>query len=245
MPNEIFNDLKTIHDKGSSHVAFAYSFYYLISWLYRYAKYGELDIDVKMIKEVLGYNADNKKVNYLIKKNGLLDEIGYTYTDNDYPIAWDFNDGDILFTMLSDMDDEVKKIMIKQKGRNFKIKVPVKAIWRNKESEEENIWDGTFYDISYTHEMLFDVFVKCMENEDLGVTGFYLYGYLKYRCQWFDGKFNRSIENIANDLGMSRNTADKYLTNLTKYGLINYQENENYMFYNEKIVREAHTYEIL
>lgn len=243
IPNEIFNDLRMLHDKGSSHVAFAYSYYYLISWLYRYAKYGELSIDVKMIKQVLGYSPENKKVNYLIKKNGILDEIGYTYTDTDYPLSWDFNNGDINFMMLSDMDEEVKNLLIKQKGKNYKIKVPVKGLWRSVDSEKENLWDGTFYEIDYTHEMSFDVFMKCMENNELGVSGFYLYGYLKYRCQWFC-EYNRSIEKIAEDIGMSRNTADKYLTLLDKHRLIKYQENKNYKHIDGQLIREAHTYTV-
>lgn len=225
IPNEIFNDLRVLHDKGSSHVAFAYSYYYLISWLYRYAKYGELNIDVKMIKQVLGYNPENKKVNYLIKKNGFLDEIGYTYTDTDYPLSWDFNNGDINFMMLSDMDDEVKSLLIKQKGKNYKIKIPIKGLWRSVESEKENIWDGTFYEIEYTHEVSFDVFEKCMENEKLGVSGFYLYGYLKFRCDKFN-EYAASIERIGSEVGMSKNTAEKYLTNLSISGLIRYKEND-------------------
>lgn len=225
IPNEIFNDFRLLHEKGSSHVAFAYTYYYLISWLYRYTKYAEIDIDVKIIKQLLGYSADNKKVNYLIKKNGFLDEIGYTMTDTDYPISWEFNNGDITFTMLSDMDDDVRKLLHEQKGKNYKVKIPAKGLWRMVESVKENIWDGTFYEIDYTHEMSFDVFSKCMKNDDLGVSGFYLYGYLKYRCDKF-GEYNSSLERLAEGIGMSRSTVDKYLTNLCVSGLIKYKENE-------------------
>ncbi|KON87365.1 hypothetical protein AF332_11380 [Sporosarcina globispora] len=225
IPNEIFNDLRVLHNKGSSHVAFTYSYYYLISWLYRYAKYGELNIDVKMIKQLLGYSPENKKVNYLIKKNGFLDEIGYTCTDTDYPLSWNFNGGDINFMMLSDMDEDVRNLLIKQKGKNYKVKVPVKGLWRTVDSEKENVWDGTFYDIEYTHELNFDVFVKCIENDQLGVSGFYLYGYLKYRCDKFN-EYHASIERISEEVGMSKNTADKYLTKLCLSGLLKYKEND-------------------
>lgn len=240
MPNEIFNDLRVLHDKGSSHVAFAYSYYYLISWLYRFAKYGEKNIDVKMIKQVLGYSADNKKVNYLIKKNGFLDEIGYTYTDTDYPLSWNFNNGDIDFMMLSDVDVEVKNLLMQQKGKNYKIKVPIKGLWRNADSEKENVYDGTFYEIDYTHEMSFNVFSKCMENEYLGVSGFYLYGYLKYRCDKFN-EYTSSIERIGTEVGMSKNTAEKYLTNLSLAGLIECNENECVKVDGE-FKKKAHSY---
>lgn len=225
IPNEIFNDLRVLHDKGSSHVAFAYSYYYLISWLYRYAKYGELHIDVKIIKQVLGYSASTQEINYIIKKKGILDQIGYTHTDTDYPITWNWNNRDIDFTMLSDLDLEMKKVLMEQRGRNYKVKVPVKGLWRTVESEKDNCWDGTFYEVEYTHEMSFDIFAKCMEDKQLGVSAFYLYGYLKYRCDKFD-KYQSSVERLGREIGMSKNTIDKYLTSLMSKGLIKYQEND-------------------
>lgn len=230
--NEIFEELKLLHEKGSSHVAFAYGYYYLISWLYRYTKYGEINIDVKMIKEILGYNATNKKLDYLIKKGGLLDEIGLTETSTDYPLVWTFEDGELEFTMFSDFDEDIKKIYQKQKGNNSKIKVPVKGLNRNGEN-------GTFYDIYYTHEMTFDLFVKCMESE-LGCSGFYLYGYLKYRCDKFK-EYNSSVERIGQDIGMSKNTVDKYLTMLCMSGLVKYKGNDCRLV-EGKFNRKANTY---
>jgi hypothetical protein len=223
LPNEIFKDLSS-ELEGSSHIAFAYSYYYFISWLYRYSKYGQFNIDVKQIKEVLGYSPNSKEINYIIKKDGVLDQIGYTFSSTDYPIAWDFNDGEIEFTMFSDLDLDLRKILMHQKGRNYKVKVPVKAFWRDKISEEEGILDGTFYDIRNTHHISFDVFLECMSNKELGCTGFYLYGYLRYRCQWHD-EYNSSFENIGMSCGVSKNTAEKYLNILWQNGLIQYNEN--------------------
>jgi hypothetical protein len=116
--------------------------------------------------------------------------------------------------MLSDMD-EMKDMF--NRGKNYKIKVPVKALNRNGE-------EGTFYDISYTHEMGFDLFNKCMETE-LGCTGFYLYGYLKYRCDKF-GEYCSSLERLGDGIGMSRSTVNRYLGKLLEYDLISYREND-------------------
>lgn len=242
MPSEIFNDLKPLHSKGSSHVAFAYSFYYLISWLYRYAKYGELNIDTGMIKQVLGYSKTYPEINYIIKKNGFLDQIGYTVSSTDYPIAWSFNNGDIDFTLLSDLDSELRKIIQSRKGKNYKIKIPVKAIWRNEDSQIEGIEDGTIYEIEYTHEMPFDVFMKCMSNKRIGIEGFYIYGYLKYRCDKF-GEFNASMDKLANDTGMSRSTVNRYTGALMKEGLISYRENECKVI-EGKFKKQANSYSI-
>lgn len=230
--NEIFEELKLLHSKGSSHVAFAYTYFYLISWLYRYTKYGELNIDVKLIKEILGYNATNKKLDYLIKKGGLLDEIGLTETSTDYPLLWTFEDGELEFTMLSDFDEDIRKLYQNQKGKNYKIKVPVKGLNRNSEN-------GTFYDIYYTHEMKFDLFTYCMESE-LGCSGFYIYGYLKYRCDKFK-EYTSSVERIGQDLGMSKNTVDKYLTMLCREGMVKYKSNECKLVDGE-FTRKANSY---
>jgi hypothetical protein len=244
MPNEIFSDLKVIHNKGSSHIAFCYSYYYLISWLYRYCKYGQLDIDVKMIKDILGYNSTYKKLDYLIKKNGIIDEIGYTSSSTDFPYSWDFNDGDIEFNMFSELDTEVRKVILKRKGKNSKIKLPTKGLWRSDESEEDGHYDGTFYNVSRTHLVKFEVFVKCMGNKDLGCIGFYLYGYLKLKCQWYQGDYKKSIDKIAEETGLSTNTTEKYLSLLEIHKLIEHEENLKWFYHEGKIIREAHTYKL-
>lgn len=243
MPNESFQDIHK-HLKGSQ-AAFGYTFYYLISWLYRHAKYGQVEIDTKLIKSILGINENYKGIDHIIRKKGILDQLNYTYSSTDYPIVWDFNNGDIEFTMLTDLDSDMKKYVTINKGRNYKIKIPTKGLHRDIESENDGLLDGTFYDISNTHHIPFTVFLNCMSNSDIGYVGFYVYGYLKYRCQWFDGKYNCSIERIASDLKLGRNTTDKYLTNLTTATLISYKENLNWYHYGDKIVREAHTYAVI
>lgn len=94
MPNEIFDDLKgAIPD--SPHIAFAYSYTYLAAWLYRYSKHispTEGFIDNVKMKQILGYNENYKKLDYLIKKNGLLDQLGYTETVKDFPTSWTYDE---------------------------------------------------------------------------------------------------------------------------------------------------------
>jgi hypothetical protein len=242
VPNEIFQDLKDSEMNRSNHLAFAYSYYYLCCWLYRYCKYGHANIDVKMVKGMLGYSPNSKDIDFIIKKNGILDQMGYTFSSTDYPIAWDFNNGDILFTMLSELEDDIRKMVREQKGKNYKIKIPVKGLWRDKQSEDEGIEDGTFYDISNTHMIPYDVFDKCMNDKELGCTGFYLYGYLKYRCQWHE-KYNSSFEHIGNDTGVSKNTVEKYLFKLEQKGLVNREEGES-RFIDGQFKRDANTYKI-
>ena len=241
VPNEIFNDLKR-NVKGSSHIAFAYSYYYLMSWLYRYGKYGQIGLKVDDVKRILRYSPSNRDVNYLIKKNGVMDQLDYTYSSTDYPISWDWNNGDIQFMMLSDLDSDTKKLLVDMRGKNYKVKVPVKGLFRSKESEEENYFDGTFYDISNTHLIPFEDFLLCMERE-IGVTGLYLYGYLRCNCQWHNGKYNSSLERIATDTGLSVNTVDRYIGKLINYGLVKYAEGTCKKIDGE-FKRDANTYQI-
>jgi hypothetical protein len=224
MPNEIFEDLSILHDKGGSQVAFAYSFYYLTTWMYRYCKYDKMNSGIADIKELLGYHRDNKKINYIIKKGGALDQLGYTESSTDYPIAWSYEQDELEFTYLSELDDYSQKIIRERTGRNYKIKKPFKAIWRTADSYSEGYQDGTFYAIENTHLIPFDVFLYCMEN-DIGVVGFYLYSYLSYRCQLFK-QFDSSMERLGGYIGLSRNTTDKYITKLVDHRLVDYKVND-------------------
>jgi hypothetical protein len=219
IPNEIFNDFRVLHDKGSGHVAFAYSYYYLISWLYRFCKYGHLNIDVKVIKEILGYNATYKKLDYLIKKNGVLDELGYTLSSTDFPYSWYFNNGDIEFHYLSELNVEDRKRILEQRGRNYKVKVPVKGLLRNRESEQEGYYNGIFYDISRTHLVEFEVFVECMSKGELGCIGFYLYGYLKWKCGMYNG-YDVSYKQMEDETGINYRTLERYLDEMRKNNMI-------------------------
>jgi hypothetical protein len=241
IPNEIFEDISPLHSKGSSHVAFAYSFYYLTSWLYRYAKYGQIEIDTKVIKGLLGYHPDNKVINYIIKKNGVLDEMGYTLTTTDYPIAWEY-DGDLGFVLLSDLELEDRKMLHSKKGKNYKIKLPVRGLWRSKESEEDGYENGTFYEVDHTHMIPFEVFIKCMENDELGCIGFYLYSYLKSKCQIYEG-YDVSLIELERNTGLSHKTLCRYMDRLKKYRMITC-EVQNFVVGLDKGERKANTYHV-
>lgn len=242
MPNEIFDDFQKYIKPV--HIPFAYSYYYLISWLYRYAKYGEYPFDNKDIKEILGYHATNKKLDYLIKTNGLLDEIGYTETVKNYPIEWKYDDG-LDFTMFSELNADDQKIIQQTRSRKYFVKFPVKGIFRTQESLQEEIVDGTFYDLSNTHEVPFEVFLFCMSNKEINVTGFYLWSYLKMKNQHYEQGYDVSVEQLCNDIGMARRTLMKYLKVLKQYNMIQSIFNQEYYSVQlSKEERKANTYEI-
>lgn len=63
--------------KSSPQKVFAYCYLGLISYLTTNQKYKLYDVKVQEIKRYLGYSELNKKVDYIIKKNGVLEELGF------------------------------------------------------------------------------------------------------------------------------------------------------------------------
>jgi len=227
MPNEVFSDLQKNID-NASHIAFAYSYIYFITWLYRYAKYGMVNelIDQKFIKKVLGYNENYKKLDYLIKQNGILEQMGYIRTEKDFPIAYSYDEIDGLqFQYIDDFKEFTAYIKVLNVPKNFKIKFPVKAFYRYPNDEEmqkeydEGYEDGTFFYVDRTHLVPFEAFIFCMTNEDLRCTGFYLYAFLRCMNQIYDG-YRVPLETLEEKTAIKGRTLDKYLDSLKKYNMI-------------------------
>ncbi|NBI28631.1 hypothetical protein [Chengkuizengella marina] len=222
MPNEIFNDLSS-DLTNSSHIAFSYSYYYLISYLYRYCKYIDKHYDPSTIKQILSYSSTNKTLDYLIKKNGVLDQLKYTNTIKDYPLQWSLEDGIVDFIMYSETLKEANKITM---AKNQKVKKPLKCFFRAGEQCEEGEYDGTFYDISNTHLIPFEVFLECFSNSQLGCEEFYLYGFLKHLNDKFPEGVQLSINSISEQSGIKLTLTKKTLNYLKKFRMISLYPSE-------------------
>ncbi|WP_144509944.1 hypothetical protein [Bacillus sp. FJAT-22090] len=175
MPNKIYADMKQWLDEGElkspQHQEFLYCFYWVIAYLWGFAKYGEKGFTMSDIKQILGYNPNEKRVNYIIKQDGLLDQKGYTDTVNDYPVLWHMKDGeDISFTMLSDYDELDRELVNKFKTPKPFVKAPLLSIG------EDN--DGLYWNAENSHIVRGEIVVACMANEKLKCAGIYLYGIL-------------------------------------------------------------------
>src|SRR5699024_7031819 len=227
MPNEIFKDLQA-NIETSTHIAFAYSYYYLISWLYRNVKYGEplsIEINTKTLKKLLGYNQNYKPINYIIKKNGVLDQLNYTKNDWNFPIEWYSEDNKPEFIKFSDTDEYMNNETYKNRRIDYEIKYPIKHFFRNTEDTEKT---GVFYDVSNTHLVQFEVFMQCMASKELGVLGFYLYSFLKYKNQQHKEGYDASKARLAKETGISERAITKYLSALRSYNMINVIHNQEY-----------------
>jgi hypothetical protein len=178
IPNEIFDDFSKLKYTTNSHYAFAISYYVLITYFYYTAHYGGKLITQQDIKEILGYNRDNKQIDYIIKKNGLLDKSGYTETTSDYPVAIEHEifDNTTEFIMI----DEYKQFKYRDnESRNYKIKYPIKAFFRTKNDYKDGEETGTFFYFENTTKINADEFFKIINNKELGCVGFLIYLYIK------------------------------------------------------------------
>lgn len=233
MPNEVFEELKR-NIKNTPHVAFSYTYLYLITWLYRYTKYFNVNVLLNndKIKEILSYNPKQQTLNYLIKRNGLLDELEYTKTTKDYPVSWEYDEYSgkgITFQLHSKLDVEYHEY-VPPAPKGFFLKQPVFAFKRvliDEEGEEYEI-DGTFYNTDNTHMIPFEVFLYSMSNPKIGCTGFYLYSFLNHKTDLFEYGYDTPLTKLSEDTGIAERTLDKYLGVLKEYKMIDFRHNQDY-----------------
>jgi hypothetical protein len=234
MPNEILEDLREVltdekgnpikECKSSTHVAFAYAYTYLAHYMYRYCKYyymenyeTESEIDEKMIKQVLGFPAKADAYTYLTKKEGILDKLGYIRKVSDKPYKYELEevsgkDGKVTFEPFFEMESDYPEIYGNNKNR--KINFPVRGFWREDWAEEDDYYNGTFYEKDNTHQINFNVFMYCMADPELGVEGFYLYSMLVYANNKFPNGFDCSNERFVSISGLSLKEVKVQLKNL-------------------------------
>ncbi|WP_391116655.1 hypothetical protein [Psychrobacillus sp. L3] len=250
MPNEIFEQLKGYvnedgeyiegfydikHEKvkrfkSSTHIAYAYAYVYLAHYMYRYCKYyyyknyyTKVNIDEKMIKQILGFPSKSDTYTYITKKDGVLARLGYIRKESDKPIdiviledifikgKWEYSH----VVMESDYLE-----VYNSNNRNRKINYPVKAFFREPWAEEEGYENGTFIFVHNTHLIDIDVFTYCMADSDLGVNGFYLYSFISHKHDVFKGSFNCSIKKFVSSTGLGEKTVRTQLENLEKRNMI-------------------------
>ncbi|OMP66881.1 hypothetical protein [Domibacillus epiphyticus] len=240
MPNEIFTDIRDERIK-KGHRPFTFSYYYLINYLYRNAKYGDMktNITTKDMVDVLGFSPENRRLSYIMKDNGVLDQMKYTETTRDIPVlAGNFKDmyghqeglDFEYYEYYPDMADYVKGF-----ANSYKIKKPVLAFNRHiKDPEwietyqEEDYRDGTFYEVENTTLIPFEVFLFCMEHKDIECDGFYLYSYLKMMNDRFPNGYRVALTQLCNDLGFSRGNLVNTLDALKRHRMIQVIHNQSF-----------------
>lgn len=252
MSNQYFGILKDLSDKkiikSSKYIPFVYAFMYFQTYMFRYSKYEKFTPTTGEVKEILGYSPKQQTVDYLIKKDGVLDTYKLTQTIYDFPILHSFNTDDktVSFDMLSDFDKDYSTKWRKEKNINSKMscKYPTLAFY-----DELNNFDGvtfiheggSFSAMENTTKIDFDIFNFCMANDEIGVTGFYIYSYIKHKNDLFSS-FDCSIQRFSNELGLSDNTVKKYLKAIREYNLVTTIQADHFIIGGDKEDFKANTH---
>lgn len=242
MPNELFKELLEMESNDglkAVHLGYTYSFIYLQTYLYRYAKYGQYIPSKKEIKELLGYSPLDKRTDYITKKDGLLEQKNILTTDNDFPIIADMGEDDFgnrvpMFTCIREYCYELKyeeyNFLLKRLNgtKASKYKYPVFAFERF-EDEDGYCEEGTFYNNTNTTILDIRTFLFCMSTEGIGVNGFYLYAYLNHQNFKFKGDFNATLKRIGKEIGLSYGTVYELMKHMREHNLITTMHNMEYV----------------
>lgn len=240
MPNEIYNDIQDERIK-KGHRPFAYSYYYLINYLYRNAKYQNINTNIttKDYLDILGFSQDNRRLSYIMKENGVLEQMNYIETTKEIPTVASnctniFGEREGLEFDYYQYDERMADY-VWVFPNNYKIKKPVLAFHRQINCEDmvddykNGYIDGTFYEVENTHLIPFEVFLFCMEHKDIECDGFYLYSYLKMKNDHFpDTGYKVSLTQLCNDLGFSRGNLVNKLNSLKRYNMIKVVHNQEF-----------------
>lgn len=225
LPNDIFEELKVI--ENVQHRAFAYSYIYLTTWIWRNGKYGEVkpsELSQSNIMNLLGKKG-NTRLRYITAKGGLLEEIKYLETSKDYPLYSSLTEEGLEFTYLSNYSNDSEVYEYLRPPSNFEAKRPIRGHHRNildpewKTEYENGYEDGTFFEIENTFEVPFEVFMYCMSNKNIGEKGFYIYSFLKMKNQMFNG-YDVPMKGLAEQLKMPEKTAFTWLKTVRQYNMV-------------------------
>jgi hypothetical protein len=241
LPNSIFRDLSTsIKNKSGStniqQVAFAYVYLVTTAFLYKYAHFVNIDngtyIQNSDIKELLGYNRSTKTIDKVIKKNGILDELGLTTTTKDYPVRFVMNPEENVngiplreFITIDELNvNDINYTTIKGivKNRNYEVKEPLFLTTGYEGSDY-----GTLYGIERTHEITLKEFMAFIFDEGLNNIDFLIYGFMKSRCKGYkDNMKAMAVYKIVLEIGIDRSTFYEHLESLKKkkYIKVNHKE---------------------
>ena len=233
IPNGIFKTLSqnTRSKNGSANTkqsSFAYAYVAIVSLLYKYTHFVDIDnstyIQNSDIKELLGYSRTTKSIDHIIKKGGLLDNLGLTTTTKDYPVGFEYSSDSIngvamrTFTTINDIknDDSSYYELIKGivKNRNYEIKEPTYFI-----SQDDG--NGTLYDYSDTHKVSLEEIITFIEDENLDNIDMYIYFFLKSKCEGYKDNTNSiKLLFIVSQTGMCKFAFYNHLQNLKDKGYV-------------------------
>lgn len=232
MPNGIFRDLsdgiKNKEEANIQQISFAYVYLVTISFLYKYAHFVDLDngtyIQNSDIKQILGYNKTTKTIDKLIKRGGILEDLGLISTTKKYPVYVEYTENKsenlsmrefVTIDMIDKNFSNYKKIKSIVKNKNYEIKEPT-FFFQYKEDV------GSLYNYERTHKITLKEFINLVFEEDMDNIEILLYFFFKYKCYGLKRNMKSlALYKIILEIGISRDAFYKYLNNLKDRGFVN------------------------
>lgn len=231
IPNGVFRDLsqniKSRNQTNIKQASFAYAYLVTIAFLYKYAHFVDIDngtyIQNKDIKQLLGYGKTTKTIDKIIKKNGILEQIGLIKTTKDYPISVEYTDEKINdinmreFVTISMLGtDNTNYNMVKEivKNNNYEIKEPSFMF-----EYDDDI--GSLYNYERTHKVTLKEFLLFVQDEKLDNIDFLMYFFFKYKCLGLkDNLKSIALYKIILELGIGRDAFYLHLEKLKERNFI-------------------------
>lgn len=213
---ELFNELTTTGKlKANRHKTFTFAYYWLTSYLWKYSRYGDREFNTQDIKQILGVSPVEKRLDYIIKKKGLLDSIGLTETTRNFPISTTISKQEgIKITTLSDIDEGIAKDFLKNHSVRYVCKKPLLQYER-----EGKV--GLMYSRDDVLSISIFEFTRCVLCPEIGFDGFYVYAYLKYRVKMLGNKaVNIFYKELENQIGYKHRRIRTLIQNLVLAGLL-------------------------
>lgn len=229
IPNDMFRELaRAVNNKARANIqqiSFAYTYIVTVAFLYKYAHFVDVDngtyIQNSDIKQILGYNKTTKTVDKIIKKDGILEQLGLINTTKEYPVSVEYTDEKINNMHMRDFttvgmlgEDDVSIIKSIVKNKNYEVKKPSFLF-------EYNGDIGTLYNYERTHRITLKEYMKFIYDDELDNTGFLIYAYFKYKCYGLRNNMKSlALYKIVSEIGVSRDTFYTHLNILKKKGYI-------------------------
>lgn len=240
LPNDIFRRLQeTIKNKNGStniqQVAFSYGYLAVTAFLYRYATHVNIErgtyVQNSDIKMLLGYSKTTKSIDKIIKKDGVLDAMGFTKTTTSYPIHFDYTKDVLLnntyllnYTKSDDDIEEETRVLLRTivKNRNYEIKEPLFLF----EKYGDNDY-GTVYDIRKTHEISVLEVLNFIESDLLNNIDLLIYAYIKSRCKGYVNHTKpMTLYKMIAEIGIDRSSFYEHIKVLKGCSLIDVTHKE-------------------
>lgn len=225
LPNDIFGNIMTV-SKNVQQMSFSYSYIVLMSIMYKYAHFVDLDngtyVQNSDLKEILGYNRNTKSVDVLIKKNGLLEEVGLIKTTKQYPVDVRYveEDSDMSireFITIDDIDKNssmYKSIKSIVKNRNYEIKEPIFFF-------QHNDGVGTLYEYANTFTITLKEVMRFICDDGLDNIDLLLYSYFKRKCNGMDfNTWTMPLRDIFSELKIGKDAFYNHVKVLEDNGML-------------------------